>query len=148
MALEVLEKEEQIVAFQVAGETYGVDIALIHEIIRQRDITQLPRTAPEIEGVINLRGKIVPIMDLRQRLGLPSAERTGATRIIVVELAGCTVGLTVDNVTGVLRLPESSIEPPSQLVSDLNADFIRGVGKHHDQLVILLNMHHVLRVPS
>ena len=144
-AMEVSEREEQLVAFHLADELYGVDISIIHEIIRLREITQIPRATADIEGVINLRGKIVPILDLRKRLGLPAVERNGQTRIIVVEIADCTVGMVVDGVTGVLRLPQANIEPPSKLVSDLATDYIRGVGKTDAMLVILLNMHKVLR---
>lgn len=143
---EVSEREEQLVAFNLANEIYGVDIFLINEIIRMREITQIPRTSPDIEGVVNLRGKIVPILDLRKRLGLPEVERNANTRIIIVELSDCTVGMVVDGVTGVLRMRESNIEPPSQLVTDLDADFIRGVGKTDSTLVILLNLDKVLRV--
>src|ERR1043166_2359999 len=143
--LEVTEREEQLVAFCLANEIYGVDISVIHEIIRLHEITQIPRTSPDIEGVVNLRGKIVPILDLRKRLGLPSTERNGATRIMVVEVKECTVGMVVDSVIGVLKMPESRIEPPSPLVSDLETDYIRGVGKMEDSLVILLNIQKVLR---
>jgi purine-binding chemotaxis protein CheW len=146
--MERAEREEQLVAFCLGNETYGIDISLIHEIIRLREITQIPRTAPDIEGVINLRGKIVPILDLRKRLGLPAVERTGATRIIVVEVADCTVGVVVDAVTGVLRLSDAHIEPPSELVNDLDAETIRGVGKTEEKLVILLDMPKVLRVAA
>lgn len=146
LAVEAMESEQQLVAFQLADEVYGVDISLINEIIRLREITQIPRTAPDIEGVINLRGKIVPVLDLRKRLGLPPTERGNATRIIVVEIADCTVGMIVDGVNGVLRMSEANIEPPSQLVTDLDSDFIRGVGKVDSRLVILLNMPNVLRL--
>ena len=134
------EQEEQLVAFKLGEEVYGVDIALIHEIIRWRDITAIPQTASEIEGVINLRGKIVPVLDLRKRLGLPAAERDGATRIIVGEMAGSAVGLIVDSVVGVLRVPQASIEPPAPLIARLDLDAIRGIGKISDTLVILLDM--------
>ncbi len=144
--LEVAEREEQLVAFHLANEIYGVDISAINEIIRLREITQIPRANPDIEGVINLRGKIVPILDLRRRLGLPAAERTGVNRIIVVENGGCTVGLVVDGVTGVLRIADTSIEPPSKLICSLHEAYIRGVGKVGDKLVILLNMDFVLKV--
>ncbi len=146
--MEILDSEEQLVAFHLAGEIYGVNISLIHEIIRMREITQIPRTNKEIEGVINLRGKIVPILDLRSRLSMPAAERTSETRIIVVEISDCTVGMIVDGVTGVLRMSEDSVELPSKLVSDLETDFIRGVGKSDEQLVILLNMHNVIQIPQ
>lgn len=145
--MEIRDGEEQLVAFQLAGEIYGINISLIHEIIRMREITHIPRTTKEIEGVINLRGKIVPILDLRSRLGMSPGERTSDTRIIVVEIAHCTVGMIVDGVTGVLSLSEDSVEPPSKLVSDLETDFIRGVGKLNGQLVILLNMQNVIQIP-
>lgn len=144
--MEMVATEEQLVAFRLAGEVYGVDIALIHEIIRLCEITQIPRTPAEIEGVVNLRGKIVPIMDLRQRLGLPAGERNSQSRIIVIQLDDCTVGAVVDSVIGVLRISQSEIEPPSKLVSDLDADTVRGVGKSDDKLIILLNMHKVLKM--
>ncbi len=140
------ENEAQLVAFHLAGEVYGVDIALINEIIRLREITRIPRAPADVEGVINLRGKIVPILDLRLRLGLPPVARDNATRIIVIEMAECTVGMIVDGVTGVMRLPESGIEPPSKLVSDVQENYIRGVGKSDDTLVILLNLPNILRL--
>jgi purine-binding chemotaxis protein CheW len=145
-AAEVGEREEQLVAFQLADEIYGVDIFHINEIIRLREITQIPRTSDDVEGVINLRGKIVPILDLRKRLGLPPKEHTSGTRVIIVEPGEGTVGLIVDGVNGVLRIPQNQIEPPSELVSSLEADYVRGVGKQDDMLVILLNLPQVLRL--
>ena len=146
-ATEVGEREEQLVAFRLADENYGVNIFHINEIIRLREITQIPRTSPDTEGVINLRGKIVPILDLRKRLGLSPKEHTSGTRVIIVALEEVTVGLIVDGVNGVLRIPHSNIEPPSDLISSVDADYVRGVGKSGDDLVILLNLHKVLRVP-
>ena len=137
--------EEQLVAFKLGEEIYGLDIALIHEIIRWREITAIPRAASEIEGVINLRGKIVPVVDLSRRMGLPVSERGNATRIIVAETIDSTVGLIVDSVVGVLRIPQASIEPPAPLVASLDADAIRGIGKISDMLVILLNMDRALQ---
>ena len=128
------------------GEHYGLEIACIHEIIRSREITQIPRVTEEIAGVINLRGKIVPILDLRRRLGLPAASPSAAMRIIVVECAGCTVGLIVDEVVGVRRLAEADIEPPSALLNGLDSSFLRGVGKDGDRLVILPDLEQVLRL--
>lgn len=145
---EVAGKEAQLVAFRLAHEVYGVDISLINEIILWKEITHIPRAAPGIEGVINLRGKIVPILDLRKRLGLPPVSPTAATRIIVVEIAACTVGIVVDSVAGVLYIPENDIEPPSELVSRFDSDTVCGVGKTADMLVILLDMPKVLRLAS
>jgi purine-binding chemotaxis protein CheW len=146
--LEAAACEEQLVEFCLADEIYGVDISLISEIIRLREITQIPRTAPDIQGVINLRGKIVPILDLRKRLGLPTIEHDSLTRIIVVAVADCTIGMVVDSVTGVLRIPQDKIEPPSELVSDVDSNYIRGVGKAEGKLVILLDIPKVLRILS
>jgi purine-binding chemotaxis protein CheW len=146
-ATEVNEHDEQLVAFHLADEIYGVDIFDINEIIRLREITHIPRTTPDVEGVINLRGKIVPILDLRKRLGLPPKDYSPGTRVIIVAQGECTVGLIVDGVNGVLRIPQIQIEPPSELVSSLDADYVRGVGKSGDDLVILLNLSKVLRVP-
>ena len=137
-------REEQLVAFYLAAETYGIDIAAIQEIIRLPEITPLPRTTADVEGVINLRGRIVPILNLRVRLGLPVLEYTAATRVIVVEIAASTVGLIVDGVTGVLRLPAASIDLPSDLVSAVDENHILGVGKAGDTLVILLNVESIL----
>ena len=137
-------REEQLVAFYLAAETYGIDIAAIQEIIRLPEITPLPRTNASVEGVINLRGRIVPILNLRTHLGLPVVEYAAATRVIVVEVGENTVGLIVDGVTGVLRLPAASIEPPSDLVSAVDENHIRGVGKAGDTLVILLNGESIL----
>ncbi len=141
------QREEHLVIFTLDGEDYGVEIALVNEIIRRQEITQIPRALSDVEGVINLRGKIVPILDLRKRLGLPSLETTGATRIVVVEIRENTVGLIVDGVKGVLRLEASLIEPPSPLVNrSEDDDFVRGVGKHEGSLIILLNLERTLRL--
>ncbi len=138
--------ETQMVAFHLAGEIYAMDIAIIHEIILVPEITHIPRTSPDMQGVINLRGKIVPVLDLRKRLHLPAKEVTRQTRIIVAEQGDMTVGMVVDDVVGVIRIANSSIEPPSNLVTSMDTDSILGVGKHHEDLIILLNMENVLAV--
>lgn len=142
------EREEQIVAFHLDAETYGIDIAMIQEIIRLPEITRVPRATPDVEGVINLRGRIVPVVDLRTRLGLGDKARPATARVIVVESPNGTVGLVVDGVQGVLCLPASGIEAPSELVSGASEDHIRGVGKIGDKLIILLHVANVLRRPN
>jgi purine-binding chemotaxis protein CheW len=132
--------EEHLIAFRLGGETYAVDIAIVHEIVRMCMITQIPRALGDVEGVINLRGRIVPIVDMRRRLGLAPSERDATSRIMIVEVSGMTVGAVVDAVTGVIRIPESDIELPGALIGDPDADFVRGVGKHEGQLVILLDI--------
>lgn len=141
-----VEQEEQLVAFRLAGETYGVPISLVQEIIRSCEITAIPRTPEYVRGVVNLRGKIVPVIDLRRRLGLPPADETAATRIVVVEVETGTVGMIVDGVSEVLRLSSKQIEPPSDLVADVDTDLIRGVGKRDAGLVILLDIEKTLRM--
>jgi len=136
--------EEQLVVFTLANETYGIDISAVNEIIRMQDITEVPRTPDFVEGVINLRGRIVPVIDLRKRFGLEVAEKTQASRIIVVEMDEVTVGMIVDSVSEVLRLPKENIEPTPPMVSGVDSAYLRGVGKWNDRLIILLDINKVL----
>ncbi len=151
MSTAVLEQEtqeSQLVAFHLANEVYAVDISAINEIILLPEITHIPHTSQDILGVINLRGKIIPILDLRKRLGLPSAEASRATRVIVVEQAESAVGMIVDDVVGVVKIQSGEVEPPSELITNLDTDYIRGVGKVADSLLILLNLSQILTVPA
>ncbi|WP_227767299.1 chemotaxis protein CheW [Zhaonella formicivorans] len=137
--------EEQLVVFNLGGETYGIDISVVHEIIRLQTITKVPRTPHFVEGVINLRGRIVPVIDLHKRFNLPVSEETQHSRIIVVEVAGVTVGMIVDSVSEVLRLPVANIEPPPTVISaGIDSAYLRGVGKWQEQLIILLDLDKVL----
>ncbi|BCV20770.1 chemotaxis protein CheW [Moorella sp. Hama-1] len=137
--------EVQLVVFQLAGETYGVEISHVQEIIRLQTITEIPRTPAFVEGVINLRGRIIPILDMHKRFHLPAAEATNNTRIMVVELGEVTVGMIVDSVSEVLRLPADSIEPPPPMISGIDVAYLKGVGKWNDKLIILLALDRVLR---
>lgn len=139
-----LVREEQLVVFHLDREVYGVDIAHVHEIIRLQEITRIPRTPAFIEGVINLRGRVIPVIDLRTRFGLERGERNGATRIIVVEVGGHTVGMVVDGVSEVLRLSTDAIAAPSEILTAVDVAYMRGVGKLEDRLVILLDLQEVL----
>ena len=141
-----IEQEEQFVAFRLSGETYGIPITLVHEIIRSCEITQIPRTPEYVRGVVNLRGKIVPVIDLRRRLGLPEVEKTGATRIVVVEVNDSVIGMIVDSVSEVIRILNSQIEPPTELVADVEKDLISGVGKRENGLIILLDIPKTVRM--
>lgn len=136
--------EKQVVAFRLGNETYAIDISHIHEIIRLREITFVPRAPHYMRGVINLRGHIVPVMDLSARLGLPSQEETAQSRIIVVEVNGESIGMIVDAVSEVLRLSEEQIEPSAQLAGDQCAEYISGLGKVNDRLVLLLDVEKVV----
>lgn len=136
--------ERQLVVFQLGAEFYGVDIARVHEIIRLQSITRVPRSPSFVEGVINLRGRVIPVVDLRCRFGLPTTEHTRASRIVVVEIADQVVGVIVDEVSEVLRVSAATIEPPSPVVTGVEADYIHAIAKLSDRLVILLDLDRVL----
>ena len=138
--------EEQIVIFEVGNESYGVDIGRVHEIIRRLQITRVPGAPGYVEGVINLRGKVIPVVELRQRFGLPPEENLKEGRIVVVEVGGHTVGMGVDGVSEVLRVPLSSIEPPSPLVTGIDSAYVRAICKLEEKLIILLDLDHILSV--
>jgi len=138
--------DQQVVVFQLGGESYGVDIAKVQEIKAMSPITAVPRAAEFIEGVINLRGQITPVVNLRTRFGMGKIENTKETRIIVVNMEGEWVGLIVDSVSEVMRLADDTIEPPSEFVATVDADFIRGIAKvSEERLVILLDLARMLR---
>lgn len=136
--------EEQLVVFELAKEYYGVDIGKVQEIIRLQEITEVPRAPVFVEGVINLRGKITPVVDLRKRFGLPLGEQNKDGRIVVVKVAGHLVGLMVDGVSEVLRVSRECIEPPSPLVTTLDSAYLQAIAKLEDRLIILLDLERVL----
>ncbi len=130
--------ELQIVVFELGAERYGVDIATVYEIIRYQPITAVPRAPAFVEGIINLRGRIIPVVDLRARLGLTTSEMTKATRIVVAETAGTRVGLIVDGVSEVLMVSGDAVEPTNELVAGVDAASLRGIAKLGGRLIILL----------
>lgn len=134
----------QLVTFHVAREEFAVDILDVREINRMMDITRVPHAPDFVEGVINLRGQVIPVVDLRKRFGLEPGERDKNTRIVVVELGSKVVGFLVDSVSEVLRVPKSLVEPPPALASGVEADYIRGVVKLEDRLLVLLDLHRLL----
>jgi purine-binding chemotaxis protein CheW len=138
--------EIQLVVFDLATEHYGVDISDVREIMRMQNITAVPGAMSYIEGVINLRGKVLPVLDLKKRLGLKAIERTEECRIMVIDFEEGEAGVIVDAVTEVLRVPNSTIDPPSSMVSQGNSDYLRGIAKLSDRLIILLDLHKLLSV--
>lgn len=130
----------QVATFRLGAEEYGVDISQIREIIRIVDITRVPRTPDFMEGVINLRGQLIPIVDLRCRFGMPRAERTKDTRIIVAEIGSKRVGMIVDSANEVLNIPIEAIEEAPEIIAGVGAEYLQGVGKVADRLVILLDL--------
>ena len=133
-------EEEQLVALRLGNETYGVDISKIHGIITMQAITKIPRSPDFVNGVINLRGKVIPVVDLRKRFGLEVSEATKETRIVIVEMGDQTVGMVVDGVSEVLTIPAEAIDPPSPIATGVGTEYIRGVGKIEDRLIILLDI--------
>lgn len=137
--------ELQVVVFKLGDETYAVDIASVREIITLQPITQVPGAPAFVEGILNLRGHVIPVMDLRGRFGLPRTGPTRETRIMVVEVRGHTLGLVVDAVSEVLRVPAQAVEPPHKLTVGVDAAFLQGVAKLSHRLVILLNLEQLLQ---
>ncbi len=148
MAEDIQKKKEkgmiQLVTFRIGEEVFGVDILTVQEIIRLLNITRVPRSPNFVEGVINLRGKVIPIVDLRKRFGLKVRAHDNSTRIVVIDMANITVGFVVDEVSEVLWLPADMIAAPPGVVSGLDSDYINGVGKADDLLLILLDLDKLL----
>jgi purine-binding chemotaxis protein CheW len=140
-----MDKELQVVGFRIGNETFGVPIARVREIIRVPQITAVPNAPEYVEGVINLRGKIVSVIDLRKRFGESHPQPGRKNRILVVELHNHTVGLIVDAATEVLKLAPTEIEPPSRVFPDDEFECVTGVGKTHGRLVILVDLSKALR---
>jgi purine-binding chemotaxis protein CheW len=134
----------QVVSFALGSEEYGVDIAQVQEINRMVTITRVPRAPQFMEGVINLRGQLIPIIDLRTRFGMERAERTKNTRIVVTEVGSKRLGMVVDSVSEVLRIPVEQIEDAPELVAGVDTEYIRGVGKLDDRLIIMLDLARVI----
>ncbi len=137
-------KTLQVVTFALSSEEYGVDIAQVQEINRMVTITHVPRAPQFMEGVINLRGQLIPIIDLRARFGMERAERTKNTRIVVTEIGSKRIGMVVDSVSEVLRIPIEQIEDAPDLVAGVDTEYIRGVGKMGDRLIIMLDLARVI----
>ncbi len=136
--------ENQLVIFTLAGQSYGVNIAVVDGIIKLQDITKVPHAPGFVMGITNLRGTVLPVIDLHTRFDLPPEEATRDSRIIVVESNGSKIGMVVDAVTEVLRVPAEAIEPPAPLMITINSAFITGIAKIADRLVILLDLAQVL----
>ncbi len=137
-------EERQLVVFDLAGEVYGVNIGTVREIIRTQEVTYVPDAPDFVEGVINLRGSVIPVVDMRKRFGLTVTDATSSSRVVVVDTGGEDIGVIVDAVTEVLRISESSIEPASSLVTTEDSYYIQGIAKVGDRLLILLDIERAL----
>jgi purine-binding chemotaxis protein CheW len=136
--------EIQLVVFELADESYGVEISRVQDINRMQEITEIPHAPESVVGVINLRGRVIPVVDLRTRFGMPGAEHTKSTRIVVVQMGEEPIGMIVDAVSQVLRIPTKVIEPPSPVLTSLDSRYLLGIAKLEDELVILLDLDYVL----
>ncbi len=136
--------EHQLVVFELDHESYGVEITIVEAIIKMQEITRLPHAPEYVEGITNLRGTIVPVIDLRKRFNLHLQEATRDTRIVITNMNDSKVGLIVDAVTQVIHIPDEAIEPPPQMSVTVNSTFIKNIAKLDNQLVILLDLGKVL----
>jgi purine-binding chemotaxis protein CheW len=136
--------EHQLVVFELANEFYGINIAVVESIIKMQSITQLPQTPSYIKGVTNLRGTVLPVIDLRIRFGLEPQQNTKQTRVIIVTMGKIKVGIMVDGVSEVLRVSDESVEPLPPMVNSVNSDFLKGIVRLEDRLIILLEVERVL----
>ncbi|WP_048050699.1 chemotaxis protein CheW [Methanosarcina soligelidi] len=139
------EESLQLVSFELSGEEFGVDIMQVSEIIPISKITRIPQAPECVKGLINLRGKIVVVIDLNRRLGFSPRESDSLSKIIIVKVKDTTIGMLVNSVNGILKLPLSSIEStPDMIKSKINSEYLTGVGKAGNRLLILLNLARVL----
>ncbi len=132
--------EQQLVVLDLAQETYGVDINTVREIIQMQEITKVPKTLDFVEGIINLRGKVIPVVDLRKRFGLPITEQNKDSRIVVVDIDGQSIGIVVDGVSEVLRISNDAVEPPSSMITTMDSEYLRGIAKLDERLIIMLDL--------
>jgi purine-binding chemotaxis protein CheW len=144
MSNENSSSEQQLVVFDLSGKAYGISIESVREIIRLQEITEVPRAPSFVEGVINLRGKVIPVVDLRSRFGLEAKERDQDNRIVNVDIGGHEIGMVVDAVTEVLRISSNLVEPPSNVITTADSGYLRGIAKLDDRLIILLDLEQVL----
>ena len=134
----------QLVSFKIGEEEFGIEILKVQEIIKMLPITKVPNAPKFVEGVINLRGRVIPVIDLRIKLGLSKQDHTKNTRIVVIELNSRTVGFIVDEVNEVLRITNDLTEGPPEMVGNVNREFITSIGKLEDRLLLLLDLEKVL----
>ncbi|MEN6413169.1 MAG: chemotaxis protein CheW [Veillonellales bacterium] len=138
--------EIQLVVFKLGREEYGISILQVQEIKRMTDITRVPRTPDYIEGVINLRGSVLPVIDLKKRLDLPHQDDTEDTRIIIVKVEDIAVGMIVDAVSEVIAISRENIESPDTVVGGVSTKYLSGVGKQDNRLLILLNLEAIIGI--
>lgn len=135
---------KQLVTFTVSEEEYGLEILKVQEVVRLPHITKIPKAPAFIKGIIDLRGNIIPVIDLREKFGFERKEYNDTTRVIVVEVAERNIGMIVDTVSQVIRVPESKIAPPPRMISGGTGQYIEGIAKLEERLIILLKVDEIL----
>ena len=136
--------EKQLVIFELAEEFFGIDIAAVEGIVKMQEIVKMPKSPEYVEGVTNLRGSVLPVIDLEKRFGIPPHERTRETRIVVVNMDKLKIGMIVGAVSEVLTIDDSIISPAPAIVTTFNSSFISGIARIDTRLVILLDLNLVL----
>jgi purine-binding chemotaxis protein CheW len=142
----VAPREVQLVLFKMSGSEFGVEIHQVREINRVGEITKVPKAPDFLEGVMNLRGRIVPVVDLKKRFKLPAVEETSQSRVIITEVGDQFIGLWVDKVTEVLKVAPSAVAPPPEMILTIAGEYLSGLVEVKDRLVILLNLPRILRL--
>ena len=137
-------EELQLVVFSLGREEFAVEVTQVREIMRMEEITRMPKSPHFVEGIINLRGQIIAVVELAKRLNLEAGERGSDTRIIVVEAEDIKVGMIVDSVSEVLRVSAEAVEPSPTLATEISAAYLQGVVKQDNRLIILLDLTKVL----
>jgi purine-binding chemotaxis protein CheW len=140
----VMDEVLQLVTFSLDQEVYAVDILNVQEINRITEITKVPNAANYVEGVINLRGKVIPVINLRKKFGLHNKDIDESSRIIIMDIHGITYGLMVDSVSEVLRIPSDIVEPPPPMAESMSSIFIKGIAKMENRLIILVNIERLM----
>jgi len=136
--------EKQLVIFELGNGQYGIEIDTVEGIVKMQEITKIPYTPNFVEGVTDLRGAVLPVMDLSKRFGLPPQEETSETRIITVNMGIVKVGMIVSKVTEVLTIEDNIIQSPPEMIKNSDSDFITGIAKIESRLVVLLDLNRVL----
>ncbi|KJU83524.1 chemotaxis protein CheW [Candidatus Magnetobacterium bavaricum] len=139
-AFTVTEGVLQLVTFTLGSEEYAIDILKVQEINRMTVITMVPNSPQYVEGVINLRGKVIPVINLRKKFGISEIENDTDARIMIVDIKGITMGMVVDSVSEVLRVPATIVEATPPMATDISTEFINGIAKLADRLIILLDI--------
>jgi purine-binding chemotaxis protein CheW len=134
----------QLVTFKLAGQKYAVDILKVQEINNMKEITAIPNSPPFLEGAINLRGKVIPVLNLRSKFGFENEGSRETAKIVIMDIRGVIMGLIVDAVSDVLRIPRDVVEPPPPVHSNVSSEFIAGIAKLDEGLVILLDIDRLL----